>query len=494
MRRTDVRSPPRRCCSAARLAPAAVTRIGRAAPRTDRPRCCATPSSSPRPTFDPAKIDDLYSRYVTAHIFEAPAIGSTTSRARRRSCTHTAAAMPETADDFRTWTIRIQPGIYFADDPAFKGKPRELVAADYVYALEALLRSGQPRARPTPASTKKASSASTSCAQEAIRDKKPFDYDREIEGVRALDRYTLQFRLAEAATALSLHDRRQQSLASMRARGRRVLWRCHRRASGGHGPVQAGRVATAARASSSTATPSYREVRYDGEPAADDAEGQAMLRQVQGPASADDRPGRDLDHRGEPAALAALSQRRVRLSCRVPLELRQPSRRRAASLAPYLARRGVHMDRFANADRVLFYFNMEDPVVGGMTVPTRSPCAAPSAWRSTSRRRSRGVRRGQAIAAQSTVAPGGYGYDPTLPKRASADYDVARAKALLDMYGYVDRDGDGWRDLPDGQAAGDRIREHAGCSVAPVRRALEEESRRHRRAPAHQDGAVAGSS
>ena len=32
--------------------------------------------------------------------------------------------------------VRIQPGIFFADDPAFKGKPRELVAPDYVYALK----------------------------------------------------------------------------------------------------------------------------------------------------------------------------------------------------------------------------------------------------------------------------------------------------------------------------------------------------------------------
>ncbi len=31
-----------------------------------------------------------------------------------------------------------------------------------------------------------------------------------------------------------------------------------------------------------------------------------------------------------------------------------------------------------------------------------------------------------------------------------SDHDPARARALLDMYGYVDRDGDGWRDMPDG--------------------------------------------
>jgi ABC-type transport system substrate-binding protein len=48
----------------------------------------------------------------------------------------TAAAMPEVSDDFRTFTFRIKPGIYFVDDPAFKGKKRELTAEDYVYSLK----------------------------------------------------------------------------------------------------------------------------------------------------------------------------------------------------------------------------------------------------------------------------------------------------------------------------------------------------------------------
>ena len=42
------------------------------------------------------------------------------------------------------------------------------------------------------------------------------------------------------------------------------------------------------------------------------------------------------------------------------------------------------------------------------------------------------------------------GYDPQF-KSEMGDYDPARARALLDLYGYVDRDGDGWRELPDGK-------------------------------------------
>jgi len=32
-----------------------------------------------------------------------------------------------------------------------------------------------------------------------------------------------------------------------------------------------------------------------------------------------------------------------------------------------------------------------------------------------------------------------------------SEFDPARARALLDMHGYIDRDGDGWRERPDGQ-------------------------------------------
>jgi ABC-type transport system substrate-binding protein len=59
------------------------------------------------------------------------------------------------------------------------------------------------------------------------------------------------------------------------------------------------------------------------------------------------------------------------------------------------------------------------------------------------------VRRGQAIPAQTLVAPNTWGYDAAY-KTENSDYDVGRAKALLDLYGYVDRDGDGWREMPDG--------------------------------------------
>ena len=83
-------------------------------------------------TFDPAQITDLYSRTMAASIFDAPFENAFLARPTQMR-TNTAAALPEVSEDFKTFTIRIRPAIYFADDPAFKGpdgKPvkRELTA------------------------------------------------------------------------------------------------------------------------------------------------------------------------------------------------------------------------------------------------------------------------------------------------------------------------------------------------------------------------------
>ena len=85
--------------------------------------------------LDPHQITDLYSARIVNVIFEglyqydylaSPA----------KVIPNTAAAMPEITDGGRTWTIRLQKGIRFTDDPAFKGVPRELLAADYVYSIK----------------------------------------------------------------------------------------------------------------------------------------------------------------------------------------------------------------------------------------------------------------------------------------------------------------------------------------------------------------------
>ena len=88
--------------------------------------------------FDPAGVHDLYSAHVNGSIFETlftyDYLASPAKLVPR-----TAVALPEVSADGLTYTIRVKKGIYFADDPAFKGKKRELTAADYAYTFKRLL-------------------------------------------------------------------------------------------------------------------------------------------------------------------------------------------------------------------------------------------------------------------------------------------------------------------------------------------------------------------
>ena len=77
----------------------------------------------------------MYSRIATGAMFDA-LYGYDFLARPVKVIPKTAVGMPEISDDFRTFTVKIKPGIYFADDPAFGGKKRELTAQDYVYSYK----------------------------------------------------------------------------------------------------------------------------------------------------------------------------------------------------------------------------------------------------------------------------------------------------------------------------------------------------------------------
>ncbi|HZA96266.1 MAG TPA: ABC transporter substrate-binding protein, partial [Burkholderiaceae bacterium] len=160
--------------------------------------------------FDPAAINDLYSRIVTSHIFESP-YGYDYLARPYEIRPATADGMPEVSADFRTWIVRLKRGIYFQDDPAFKGERRELIAADYVYSYK---RFFDPRWKsPLVASLADLKIVGMAALRErALKSKQPFDYDTPVGGMRALDRYTIHFefeepnpRFAEALADASLY-------------------------------------------------------------------------------------------------------------------------------------------------------------------------------------------------------------------------------------------------------------------------------------------------
>ncbi|MEL4177320.1 ABC transporter substrate-binding protein [Roseateles sp. PN1] len=396
-------------------------------------------------TFDPSQINDIYSRVITAHVFEA--LYSYDHLARPAKIVPLiAAGPPEVSADFKTWTVRLRPGIYFADDPAFKGQRRELVAEDFVYSYK---RYADPALKsPNWTTVEEAGLIGLAeLRQRALRDKKPFNYDAAVPGLRALDRYTLQLQTTQPRPRL------QEMLLSSNdlfgAVAREVAE--HYGSKVGEHPVGTGPfVLKSWRRSSQIVlvrNPAYRERFYEAQPAADDAEGQALLARFQGrriPML--DRIEVSIIEEAQPRWLSFLSAEQDFLE-QVPedfIDQAMPG----GQLAPTLAKRGIQPRRQVGSDVTLSVFNMEDPLVGGMAAEKVALRRAISLALDIPRE-IRLVRRGQAVPAQSNLAPHTTGYAADYRSDLSS-HDMARAKALLDVYGYVDRDGDGWREQPDG--------------------------------------------
>ncbi|EGJ10180.1 ABC transporter substrate-binding protein [Rubrivivax benzoatilyticus] len=395
-------------------------------------------------SFDPAAITDLYSRTVVSGIFEAPLEFAFLARPVRMR-PNTAAAMPEVSADFRSFTFRIKPGIYFADDPAFKGRKRELVAEDYVYSIK---RHYDPRWKSGNLYLLEGAKllGLSELRARAIKERKPFDYDRPVEGLRTLDRYTFQVKLADPSPRF-LYNFADSSFTGALARevvefyGDRI----------GEHPVGTGPFKLGAWKRSSRIeldrNPGYRSVLYDEEAPAGDERLQAVAREFKGRRlPLVDRVQISIIEEPQPRWLSFLNEEQD-IAENVPAEFAGvafPNN----ELAPNLAKRGVLMLRYPRSDVAVSYFGMEHPVVGGYE-PHKVALRRAIALAIDVEREIRLVRGGQAIPAQSPIGPEAWGYDPAY-KSEMGDYDPARAKALLDMHGWIDRDGDGWRDQPDG--------------------------------------------
>ncbi len=399
--------------------------------------------------FDPAQISDIYSRTITPHIFEALYHYDHLARPARIKPL-TAAGTPEISADFKGWTIRLRPGIYFADDPAFKGRRRELVAQDYIYAIQRTADPAQKSQLWSWVETFRIAGLAD-YRREVVAARKPFDYDRPIEGMKTLDRYTLRFTLTAPG------PRFLESIAASDLLGgiaREVVEFYGDRIA--EHPVGTGpfRLKQWRRSSLIVLerSPHYREVLYDAEPAADDAEGRALLARFKGRRlPMVDEVHVSIIEEDQPRWLSFLNGQIDLVAGKygaVPgtfIATAMPNGR----VAPNLAKRGIQGAQQVNPDVVLYYFNMEDPVVGGYA-PHNVALRRAVSLAMDVEREIRTVRRGQAVPAHSMVMPHTVGYDPHF-KSEAGDYDPARAKALLDLFGYIDRDGDGWRELPDGK-------------------------------------------
>jgi ABC-type transport system substrate-binding protein len=117
-------------------------------------------------------------------------------------------------------------------------------------------------------------------------------------------------------------------------------------------------------------------------------------------------------------------------------------------LKPALAARGMQLYRFPVMQTYYMWMNMDDPVLGGYSKEKVALRRAISLGYNSPEDISL-LKKGFAIKAQSPLPPNVLGYDASY--RSPVPYDPALANALLDRFGYKQRDPDGFRRTPENQ-------------------------------------------
>jgi ABC-type transport system substrate-binding protein len=392
-------------------------------------------------SFDPAFESEETSNQYCENMFDAMLTYDLLARPAKL-VPNTLIALPEITDNGSTYTFHLKPGIYFAADPAFKGKRRELIAADYVYSLKRLL---DPRVRSPWKFLLDGKIAGADSVEAAAKTSGRLDYDAPMEGLRALDRYTLRIRLKSP-------DFKLPYILAMPAAGAlaREVVEFYGPDIGAH-PVGTGPYVLSEWRRSSRVVleknPDYREVIFHAEPdsSAWDADIMQSLEGRRIPLN--DRIEVNVIEAEQPRWLAFLNKE-IDLIEIVPEEYANVAVP-GGKVAPNLAKQGVRLQREAKPDVWFTFFNMQDPVVGGYT-PEKIALRRAIALSIDTQIDISVVRNNQALQAQTIIPPGIPGYDPDF-RNPYGEPDPAKAKALLDEFGYIDRDGDGYRELPDGR-------------------------------------------
>ncbi|MCA3053724.1 MAG: hypothetical protein ING54_11885, partial [Rhodocyclaceae bacterium] len=394
--------------------------------------------------FDPQKIEDRYSIAVCENLFESLLTYDWLARPVKLM-PQVVEKVPEGEEGGTRFTFRIKPGILFADDAAFGGKKRELVARDMEYAIK---RFRDPAVRSPYSWLFEDKILGLDEYVESIKiSGAKFDYDKKIEGITLIDKYTISFKLRSpdynfiyffaipnvVPVAREVIEKyRDDTMAHPVGTGPYVLkeW------------VRASKIVL-------ERNPNYRGHTLNTEFAdANDPWDRDAIKSLAGKTlPLIDRVEITPIEQDQPRFLAFMDNQHDYLE-ETPLSFVSQLFSNG-QLSPAMVKRNVRVFQETQPEIVWDGFNLDDPIVGGYKPENvalrRAIIHAHDVQAEISI-----VRSGQAVQMHGPISPGVVGYDPTF-RTAEQQYNLPAAKALLDLYGYLDKNGDGWRDMPDGR-------------------------------------------
>ena len=390
--------------------------------------------------FDPAGVHDLYSAHVNGSIFETlftyDYLASPAKLVPR-----TAEALPEVSADGLTYTIRLQKGIYFAVDPVFKGKKRELTSTDYVYTFKRLM---DPSLRSPNSWLLDGRILGMEALLKQAQKTGKFNYDQSVAGLQTPDRYTLVIRLTSPDQNFPMLLAHQPAGAV----AREVIEKYRDKAGFvmghpiGTGPYMLSRWTPGSRIILK-ANPDFRSFVWNFK--ASTPEDQKIVKAMQGKKMPqigeidiqvmEEGQSRWLSFIKDEVDLFALDGE-------LTVQALQDGK-----LKPELVKKGVQLSRITDPSIDYHYWNMQNPIVGGLSKDKialrRAMAMAFSADNYINI-----LQKGDSQKLQAPIPSGVVGYDPNY--RSSIPYSVKAANLLLDRYHYKVA-ADGWRTQSNGK-------------------------------------------
>lgn len=405
--------------------------------------------------FDMVKTQNYYSGWVADAIFETLVTYDYLARPSRL-VPGTAEAMPDVSRDGKTYVFHLKKNIFFAPDPVFGEKKRELTAKDYVYSIKRL---ADPANRAPSFHFIRGKIVGLDELVEKAKKSGQFDYEAEVPGLKALDRYTLQIRL-NAADPNFLYVLAYGALAAVS----REAVEGYGNGSGAH-PVGTGPYMLKEYVPRSrivlVANPYYRGFVWHFEPT-DDSVDKQLVREMRGKRMP--QIGRVEIAIIEEEQSRWLSFQEGKIDFDKLPQLAAPVVLENGTLKPEYAEQGIRLYRMVEPEVTYTIFNMQDPITGGNS-PQKIALRRAIAMSYNTEAEIELLRNGQAVKAHMIIPPGVAGHDPAY--RSSIAYEPALASRLLDHFGYR-KGADGYRTMPDGRPLILKIRTEANASSKVV--------------------------
>lgn len=365
----------------------------------------------------------------------------------------TAQSMPVIKENGKVYIFKIKPGIYFTADPAFKGQRRELIAEDYVYSVKRIL---DPKNHSSSYAFIDQKIVGANALVEQAKQTGRFNYDAKIEGVKALDRYTLQFTLTQpdynfpyilaystfGATAREVVDYYKDRLGMHPV---------------GTGPYMLSKYVPRSKIEL-VANPDYRGFVWNFK-----STGTAWDNQL-----VKEMTGKKMPQIGkvnisiieeEQSRWLAFQSKQLDFdkltSSSIPKVLDQNNQ-----LKPAMRQKGIRLYPNKEAEITYTMLNMRDPIIGGNNLDKIALRRAITMSFNVDEY-IRILRKGQAVKAEMMVPAGVNGHNPKY--RSSIGYNPTLANKLLDHFGYK-KGADGYRNLPNGKALVLKINTESGSS------------------------------